>query len=343
MIKVLVVEDSPTIQELIIYILNSDENIEVIGVVNNGKESIEFIEKNKPDIITMDINMPVMDGFEATKRIMETNPIPIIVITGLFNSHDIDRTFQAIEAGAVSVIEKPVGINHDDFYKISQNIIDMVKIMSEVKVVKRKADYKNIKLNLLSDIKSNNVFLDIKIAAIGVSTGGPPVLQTLFSKLPSNIKIPILVVQHIAPGFLNGLVDWLSKFTEYPIHIASQGEKALPGHIYFAPDGFHMEIRNNGQILLNSGEKENGLRPSVSCLFRSIANYYGKNSMAILLTGMGKDGAQELKVLKNKGAITVAQDKETSVVYGMPGEAVKLNAATYVLAPKKIAELFRKI
>ena len=127
------------------------------------------------------------------------------------------------------------------------------------------------------------------------------------------------------------------------MHIASHGEKALPGHIYFAPDGFHMEIRSNGQIFLNGTEKENGLRPAVSYLFRSVANYYGKNSIAILLTGMGKDGAKELKLLKDKGAITVAQDKETSVVYGMPGEAVKLDAATYVLSPEKIAELFRKI
>ncbi|MEJ8554563.1 chemotaxis-specific protein-glutamate methyltransferase CheB [Tepidibacter sp. Z1-5] len=343
MIKVLVVEDSPTIQQLITYILNSDENIEVIGVVDNGEKAIKFINKNKPDIITMDISMPVMDGFEATKRIMETNPIPIIVISGLIDSHDIDRTFKAIEAGAVSVIEKPEGINHDDFYKISQNITDTVKLMSEVKVVKRKADYKNIKLNLSSGIKPNNVFSDLKIAAIGVSTGGPPVLQTLFSKLPHNIKIPILVVQHISPGFLNGLIDWLSKFTEYPIHIAIQGQKALPGHIYFAPDGFHMGVRSNGQIFLNRGEKENGLRPSVSYLFRSVAKYYGEKSMAILLTGMGKDGAQELKLLKDKNAITVAQDEKTSVVYGMPGEAIKLNAAKYILSPEKIAELFGKI
>ncbi|CAH2214405.1 chemotaxis-specific protein-glutamate methyltransferase CheB [Tepidibacter aestuarii] len=343
MIKVLVVEDSPTTQELITYILNSDDNIEVIGVVNNGEKAIKFINKNKPDIITMDISMPVMDGFEATRKIMETNPIPIIVISGLLDSNDVDRTFKAIEAGAVSVIEKPEGIDNDNFYKISQNITDTVKLMSEVKVVKRKADYKNTKLNLSDRTKANNAFLGLKIATIGVSTGGPPVLQTLFSKLPSNIKIPILVVQHIAPGFLEGLIDWLSKFTEYPIHIASQGEKALPGHIYFAPDGFHMGVRNDGKILLNKGEKENGLMPSVSYLFRSVANYYGKNSMAILLTGMGKDGVKELKELKDKGAITVAQDKETSVIHGMPGEAIKLNAAKYILPPEKIAELFGKI
>lgn len=343
MIKVLVVDDSPTIQALMTHILNSDNDIEVIGVVNSGESAIRFLEKNKPDIITMDINMPGMDGFETTRRIMATNPVPIVVITALFNSQDLDKTFQAMEAGAVSVIEKPVGINHDDFDKVSQNIINMIKLMSEIKVVKRKAGYKNAKLNFSGDSKLKNVLPEIKIAAIGVSTGGPPVLQTIFSKLPKNIKIPILVVQHIAPGFINGLVDWLSGVTEYPIHVATQSEKALPGHIYFAPDGHHMGITGNGQIFLNDSEKENGLRPAVSYLFRSVANYYGKNSMGILLTGMGRDGAEELKQLKDKGAITVAQDKESSAIYGMPGEAVKLDAATYVLSPEKIAELFGKI
>ncbi|WZL71685.1 chemotaxis-specific protein-glutamate methyltransferase CheB [Clostridiaceae bacterium 35-E11] len=343
MIKVLVVDDSPTIQELITHILNSDKDIHVIGVANNGEEAIKFMEKNAPDIITMDISMPVMDGFEATRKIMETNPVPIIIITGLFDAKDVDRTFQAMEVGAVSIIEKPMGIADTDFYEISQTIIDTVKLMSEVKVIKRKARYKNVQEKLSRGIQANNISTDIKIAAIGVSTGGPSILQRIFSKLPSDIKLPILVVQHITPGFLKGFVDWLSKETTLPIHIASQGEKALPGHIYFAPDKFHMEIRKNGQIFLNKADKENGLRPSVSTLFRSVANHYGKNAMAILLTGMGKDGAQELKQLKDQGAITVAQNKETSVVYGMPGEAVKLNAATYVLSPEEIAELLRRI
>jgi two-component system chemotaxis response regulator CheB len=343
MIKVLVVDDSPTIREIMKDILTSDKDIEVIGAVSNGEEAIRFMGKNKPDIITMDIDMPKMNGFEATRRIMETTPVPIVIITALFNSKDIDRTFQAMEAGAVSVIEKPTAITDGDFDKAAQNIVHMIKLMSEIKVIKRKTIYKNKKTGYLENYKAKNTLSSIKIAAIGVSTGGPPVLQRIFSKLPSNIKLPILVVQHITPGFIEGLVDWLSGVTEYPIHIAVHGEKVLPGHIYFAPDGFHMEIRGDGKIFLNGAEKENGLRPAVSFLFRSIARYYGKNSIGILLTGMGKDGAEELKLLKDIGAITVAQDKETSIVYGMPGEAVKLDAATYILPPEKIADLFGKL
>lgn len=341
MIKVLVVDDSPFIQELMTNILNSDNDIQVMGVVNSGEKAVKFVEKNKPDIITMDINMPGMDGFEATRRIMETNPIPIVVITALFNSQDADRTFQAMEAGALSVIAKPTVATEDGFHKTSAEIISMIKLMSEVKVIRRKARYKNI--NPKHSNKMKNTLHNIKVAAIGVSTGGPPVLQTIFSKLPEHIQIPILVVQHMAPGFINGLVGWLSQTTEHPIHIAYNGQKALPGNIYFAPDGFHMGIRSNGQIFLSDAEKENSLKPAVSYLFRSVANYYGKNSLAILLTGMGKDGAKELKILKDTGAITVAQDKETSVVHGMPGEAININAATYVLSPEKISELFREL
>ncbi|MBI6871922.1 chemotaxis-specific protein-glutamate methyltransferase CheB [Clostridium aciditolerans] len=343
MIKVLVVDDSPTIREIMKDILTSDKDIEVIGVASNGEDAVRFMEKNKPDIITMDIDMPKMNGFEATRKIMETTPVPIVIITALFNSKDMDRTFQAMEAGAVSVIEKPTAITGDDFDKAAQNIVHMIKLMSEIKVIKRKTIYKNKKAGPLENYKAKSTLSSIKMAAIGVSTGGPPVLQSIFSKLPANIKIPILVVQHITPGFIEGLVDWLSGVTEYPIHIAVQGEKVLPGHIYFAPDGFHMEIRGDGKIFLSDSEKENGLRPAVSCLFRSIARYYGKNSIGILLTGMGKDGAEELKLLKDIGAITVAQDKETSIVYGMPGEAVKLDAATYILPPEKIAELFGRL
>ncbi|NMM63673.1 chemotaxis-specific protein-glutamate methyltransferase CheB [Clostridium sp. P21] len=340
MIKVLVVDDSLIVQQMIVDILNSDKGIKVIGVANSGESAIKFMHKNKPDIVTMDIIMPGMGGFEAIKMIMETNPVPIIVISGLSDNGNMNKTFEAMEAGAVSVIEKPLKIESNDFEKISENIIKTVKLMSEIKVVKRKANYNKMKPNVSSKFK--NSFTNIKLVVIGVSTGGPPVLQTIFSKLPENIKVPILVVQHIVPGFINGLIDWLSKFTRYPIHIAKQEEKVLPGHIYFAPDGFHMEIKPNNKIFLSNEEKENGLKPSVSHLFRSSADYYGKEVMGILLTGMGKDGAKELKLLKDKGALTVVQDKESSVVYGMPGEAVKLGAETYILSPEKIAELFKR-
>lgn len=344
MIKVLVVDDSPTVQDLMKYILTSDKDIEVIGNVNNGIEALKFLEKMKPDVITMDINMPYMNGFETTQRIMETSPVPIIIVTSLFDSTDVERTFQAIQAGAVSVIEKPVSIRNQNYKDICKNIINNVKLMSEIKVIKRKFYSSKSSIKLIGmEAKVNKDIDDKKVVAIGVSTGGPPILKKIFSKLTESIRVPILVVQHITPGFINGLVDWLSQETKIPIHIAYNGQSILPGHIYFAPDEHHMEVTYNGKIVLNKQEKTNGLRPTVSHLFNSVANAYGKNSIGILLSGMGKDGVEELKLLKEKGAITIAQDKESSVVYGMPGEAVKINAATYILSPEKIAELLNQL
>lgn len=343
MIKVLVVDDSKTVQELMKYILNFDKDIEVIGTANNGVEALKFLETMKPDVITMDINMPFMNGFEATERIMQTTPVPIIIVTALFNSTDVEKTFEAIQAGAVSVIDKPVSIKHPNYNNMCKDIIDNIKLMSEIKVVKR-TFRSGVNLNQMLEIepKFNNDCTDKKIVAIGVSTGGPPILKKIFSKLNENVKVPILVVQHITPGFINGLVDWLRQDTKLPIHIASNGQSVLPGNIYFAPDDYHMEITYNGTISLNKKEKINGLRPTVSNLFNSIANAYGKNSIGILLSGMGKDGVEEMKILKEKGAVTVAQEKDSCVIYGMPGEAVKINAATYSLSLEKIAELINK-
>lgn len=340
MIKVLVVDDSPTVQVLMEHILTSDKDIEVIGKASNGVEALKFLEIMKPDVITMDINMPYMNGFEATQRIMETTPIPVIIVTALFDSTDVEKTFQAIQAGAVSVVEKPVSVRNENYKDICKNIINKVKLMSEIKVIRRKfRNNKDSSKVLKIEANVNKDFINKKIVVIGVSTGGPPILKNIFSNLTESISIPILVVQHITPGFIKGLVDWLRQETKLPIHIALNGQDVLPGHIYFAPDDYHMEIMHNGKISLNKQEKINGLRPTVSHLFKSAANVYGKNSIGILLSGMGRDGAEELKFLKEKGALTIAQNKESSIVYGMPGEAVKINAARYILSPEKIAEL----
>ena len=343
MVKVLVVDDSPTVQELMKYILNFDKDIEVIGIANNGIEALKFLETMRPDVITMDINMPYMNGFEATKRIMQTNPVPIIIMTALFSSTDVERTFEAIQAGAVSVIDKPVSIKNPNYNNICKNIIDKIKLISEIKVVKRNFRRKiDLKQMIEIEPQFNNDCTNKKVVAIGISTGGPPILKKIFSMLNENIQIPILIVQHITPGFINGLVDWLRQDTKIPIHIASNGQRILPGNIYFAPDDYQMEVIFNNIISLNKKDKINGLRPTVSSLFNSIANTYGKNSIGILLSGMGRDGVEEMKILKERGAVTVAQEKESCVVYGMPGEAVKINAATYILSLEKIAELINK-
>jgi two-component system chemotaxis response regulator CheB len=177
----------------------------------------------------------------------------------------------------------------------------------------------------------------IKLVVIGASAGGPVALQTILSGLPEDFSAPVLIVQHMAEGFIQGFVEWLAQTSALPIHVARHGEPIVPGHVYVAPDHLQMKVESGGTIGLSKDAAENGLSPSVSYLFRSAAQVFGGTAVGVLLTGMGKDGAEELGLMKGKGAITIVQDEASSVVYGMPGEAIKLGAATYVLSPDRIA------
>ena len=343
-IKVLVVEDSPVVQEFLVYVLSSDPEIQVVGTADNGEEAIEAVKTRQPHVITMDIHMPKVNGFDATRKIMETHPTPIIIVSGSTTTEEIATTFHALEAGALAVVRRPEGIGHPEHETTAGELRKTVKLMSEVKVIRRWARPAGRKeeRSLANFIPSPafqqemQTAVDVRVVAIGASTGGPVLLQKIFTSLPQDYAVPVLIVQHMASGFLQGFVEWLNESSSLPISVASHGERLLPGHVYVAPDGFHMGVEAPGRILLSRDDLENGLRPSVSFLFRSVANLYGKHAIGVLLTGMGKDGAEELKLLKDNGALTIAQDKESSVVHGMPGEAIAQGAATYVLTPEKI-------
>jgi len=370
-IKVLIVDDSPTIREYLNYIISTDNDIKVVGTARDGKEAVELVQQTHPDVVTMDIHMPRMDGYDATRKIMEIHPVPIVIISSKI-PEDVENTFRAIRAGALAVLEKPGGPGHPESEAMVAKIIQTIKLMSEIRVVRRLINRRKSRISSIQGIENKNHLADIhsdkekksfflnsfseperpisphssylvQMVAIGASTGGPPVIRTILSNLTKGFPFTILFVQHIASGFLKGMTDWLKKETGLPIQIAVHGNRALPGHIYFAPDDFHMGIMNSREIILSKNSHENGLRPSVSYLFRSAANAYGNRAAGILLTGMGRDGASELKIMKEKGAITIAQDKESSVIYGMPGEAVKINAATHILSPERIAEFLNSI
>jgi two-component system chemotaxis response regulator CheB len=327
MIKVLIVEDSQVVREFLTYVLSSDPDIQVIGTASNGEEAIKMISDKSPDVVTMDINMPKMDGFEATRIIMETTPTPIVIVSASWDPEEVQKTFRAMEAGALAAVRKPVGVAHPDYKDQAKELIQTVKLMSEVKVVRRHSRIKHGK-GISAGLAVKDLIpltTDVKIVAIGASTGGPPVIETILSKLSKDSCAPLLIVQHIAPGFVQGFADWLANSCRIPVKIATGHEFPLPGHAYIAPDGVHMGLDTSGRIVFEGSEPENGLRPAVSYLFRSVANVFGKNIVGVLLTGMGKDGAKELKMMKEKGAITIAQDEESCVVY--------------VLSPPKIAEL----
>ena len=340
MIKVLIVEDSSVVRELLTFILSSDPDIQVIGTARDGREAVQAVGELRPDVVTMDIFMPTMDGFEATRIIMETNPTPIVIVSASWDSQEVEKTFRAMEAGALTAIAKPVGVTHPNYQQRANELLKIVKLMSEVKVIKRRPQDR--RGPLISGETSAGIIPPAlpnpQVIAIGASTGGPPAIATILSRLPKDFCAPLLIVQHIAVGFVQGFADWLANLARLPVKIAQQGEYLLPGHVYVAPDDRHLGVEGGGRIALSNGELVNGLRPSVSWLFRSVNDVFGKNAIGVLLTGMGKDGAQELKLMKEKGAVTIVQDKESSIVYGMPGEAVNINAAMHILAPVGIAE-----
>jgi two-component system chemotaxis response regulator CheB len=340
MIRVLVVEDSQTERDFLLQILGSDPDIEVVGTAETGEEALEAVACTRPDIITMDVHMPRMNGFDATRRIMETHPTPIVIVSGAADVTDTAKAFRAIESGALAVLRKPSGMGHPEHLQSTAELVRTVKLMSEVKVVRRwprgRLAGTLAAVALPIEFRFQSVQPQIRLVAIGASTGGPPILQTILAGLPRNFPAPVMIVQHIAAGFTQGLVEWLEQSSSLPVQVPAHDQSLLPGQVYVAPDGLHMAVAADGRVQLRSDEPENGLRPSVACLFRSAAKVYGQSAVGVLLTGMGKDGAQELKLMKEQGAVTIAQDRETSVVHGMPGEAIRLGGATYILPPEKI-------
>jgi two-component system chemotaxis response regulator CheB len=339
-IKVLVVEDSPVVRELICHILTSDPQIQVIGSATTGEEAIEAVALKGPDLVTMDVHLPGITGYEATRQIMETCPVPIIIVSASYDPRDLAKTFQMIEAGALAILPPPPGIGHPEFRARADELIRTVKLMSEIKVVKRWP--KSLK-KPAPGIAIKQTPARIKVVALGASTGGPLVLKIILERLAEAFAAPVLIVQHMSPGFIPGFAQWLQEASRFPVRVACHRDQILPGQAYVAPDGFHMAVDRGGRIALDTQAPVNGMRPAISHLFRSVAECYGPNAIGILLTGMGSDGAQELALMKEKGAITMAQDKESSVIHGIPGEAIKLGAAAYVLAPEQIAELLKTL
>jgi two-component system chemotaxis response regulator CheB len=343
MIKVLITEDSPVVRGYLKYILGSDPDIQVVGTAQDGEEAVRMVEIHKPDVVTMDIHMPKMDGFEATRKIMESNPVPIVIVSASWNPEEVDKTFRTMEAGAVAALEKPRGMGHPNSESSVKELVQTVKLMSEVKVVRRWSKYKSGKPAVPETPRPAKTEeaavprVDAQLLAIGASTGGPMVLQTILSLLPKDFPVPVVIVQHIALGFLAGLRDWLGRGSAMPVHIAEDRQQLAAGHVYLAPDGFQMGVDRYRKVVLRKDVLNYTLCPSVSFMFRSVAESFGDKAVCVLLTGMGKDGAEEMKMIKDKGAVTVAQDQDSSVVHGMPGEAIRLGGATFVLPPEKIA------
>ncbi|MFZ4463354.1 MAG: chemotaxis-specific protein-glutamate methyltransferase CheB [Bacteroidales bacterium] len=346
MIKVLIVEDSRVVSEYLNFIFINDPLIDVVGNVSNGKMAVEFIKNNKVDVITMDIDMPIMDGLEATRIIMSTTPIPILIVTSSRNANDIHTSIEALAAGALAVIEKPAGIGHPKEEELAKKLTNMVKVMAEVNVITRKPKIKEAPAPPPVSVRQKVLIEDLilpDVIAVGVSSGGPQALQIVFSKITSRFPAPIVVVQHITDGFLDSLVNWIGNTINCHVHIAKNDEFMLPGHIYFAPNGFQMGVQKSLRAKLTESDGKHSFIPSAAYLFSNIAQTFGKKAIGIILTGMGSDGSKELKLMLDKGAVTIAQSKESALIHGMPGVAIQHGSAKYVLNAEEIGQLLADI
>jgi two-component system, chemotaxis family, protein-glutamate methylesterase/glutaminase len=337
MIRVLIVDDSPTLRTVIQSVLEADPEMEIVGQARNGREAVMLCHKLNPDVVTMDIRMPVMDGYEAIQAIMSETPRPIVVVTSTKSDRELGITFKAVEHGALMVLGKPK--SQSGVYKDVDQFRSQVKAMAEVKVVRRRR-YPKRKKPAVSQKKSNSKLPGgaIKIIAIGASTGGPPALQSILRRLPGNLPVPVVVVQHISAGFVSGLARWLDDTVDLRVSVAGESLLMQPGQVYIAPDDQHLVVAAGSRVWLKQSPLTDGHRPSVTVLFESVARYFGSTAVGVLLTGMGADGARGLKALRDAGGYTIAQDEATSIIFGMPGEAVKLGAAKEVVALGDIAE-----
>lgn len=346
MIKVLVVDDSPVAREFLVHLLACDPAIEVVATAADGEEAIEAVTRARPDVVTMDIHMPKMNGFEATRTIMQSCPTPIVIVTGSPVRDEVATSFQALEAGALTVMTRPTGLGHADHAATVQEFLQTVKLMSEIKVVRRWARREAQAAAATASpeaIAHAPLAPNVRLVAIGASTGGPPVLKDILSALPKDFSAPLLIVQHIAPGFTEGFAEWLAQSSGFPVHLATHGQRLRAGQAYVAPDGCQLGVEPGETIALSHSGPVNGHQPSVSHLFQSVATVFGRHAVGVLLTGMGNDGACELKLMQDRGAVTIAQDRDSSVVHGMPGEAIRLGAASYVLSPSAIAATIREL
>ena len=339
-VRVMLVDDSPTYRVLLAGLLGDDPRLDVVAVVDDGERAVSEAPRLQPDVIVMDIHLPVMNGFAATRRIMETSPTRIVMVTATSVPHEVAQSFEALESGALTVLGKPPGPGHADFDAMRRELVNTVALMAEVPVVKRWPAQRTRQSASMPSVSHAGA---IDLIAVGASTGGPLALQAFLSALRPQAMPPVVIVQHISHGFSEGLVQWLSRVCAYPVKLAAHADCLEPGMAYVAPDGAHMEVQARGRVVLSDAPPINGFQPAVAALFASVAREHGRRAAGLLMTGMGRDGAEQLLLMRQAGALTMAQDRASSVIFGMPGEAVRLGAAMHVLPPQDMAVILNRL
>jgi len=333
----MLVDDSATELYLLNKVFALASDMEVVGTATNGREALDLLPQAQPDLVCTDYHMPVMDGLEFIIRAMREYPCTILVMSVAVQSFQKENIFQLLSAGAVDVLAKPIGRAGGIGAAEAQQILEKVRAIAQAPSLRRRliqpvpaapSPIPGEKAPGSGPVPSLG---RVELMALGASTGGPQVLQVLLSQLPPQFGVPLVCVQHISEGFLEGMISWLGSGVRLKLEMAQSGLSPQPGQVYFAPDGHHLTLDARRRFVLGPCGGQDLHCPGVDIFFQSVARAYGPAALGILLTGMGRDGAVGLKALRDAGAATIAQDKGTSVVFGMPAAAIALGAAKYVL------------
>ncbi|SMB82875.1 two-component system, chemotaxis family, response regulator CheB [Desulfonispora thiosulfatigenes DSM 11270] len=353
-IKVMVVDDSAFMRRIIISTLEKSNEIEIVGYARNGEDALNKIKIYKPDVITLDVEMPIMNGIETLEKLICENPLPVIMISSL-TTEGASLTLHALELGAVDFVAKPE--KREEMALLEEELVHKVKIAARVKVNKKctvpgtikkpELSPEKIKQDKINQDKKIDVKNKIEVVAIGTSTGGPPALQKLLLSLPKNFPVGIVIVQHMPKGFTGPLATRLNKLCEIDIKEAEEGDKIAPGKVLIAPAGYQIDFKRTGkEVIVNLktvAPIQTRFKPSVDVMLLSLKKVYGGNCLGVILTGMGSDGTIGLTELKKLGATVLAQDEASSVVYGMPKSAVEAGVVDKILPLSQIAGEMQKI
>jgi two-component system chemotaxis response regulator CheB len=329
----MIIEDSRVIRQFLEHIIDNDPRLQVVASVESAEDGLRCLQRVLPDVVSMDIHLPGMNGFEATRRIMELRPTPIVVVSGSVQTQDLRNSMDALRSGALAVVEKPVGTTHDDYEALAERLCTQLAIMSQVNVVRQRFNGRTSArraapehVTLARARIRDNLCRPLRMIGMVASTGGPRALQTILSTLPSDFPVPIAIVQHITASFHQGFVDWLDQACPLPVLTAAHEQAVTPSCIYVAPPDYHLHVAG-GRLLLRRDVPVCAQRPSGTVLLTSMAESLQDRALGVVLTGMGDDGALGLLRIREAGGYTLAEEESTAVVYGMPAAAARLGAA----------------